>query len=501
MYEAQTEAAIKQRMLDAVPSDIDRREGSFVQDTLSPAAIELALNYIELDKVLTLGFAETTRGEYLKMRAAEHGIIPNEAVKATGEITTAGTVGATVPLDSIFSTTTGIQFKTTVAATIGVSGTVAASIEAVVAGISGNVPAGTITQIPVSIPGVTSVTNAAELEGGLDAESDTSLLARYLQRVRSPAAGGNIADYERWALEVPGVGAVVVLPVKYGPGTVSVAILDTDKEPAGEELIGAAQEYIAPLWITQIEAESMTIGGYGVSVDGTAIKMLYSASGNGLLTHTSELGQAGIWKLIASVKVDSIAGTDSLLQIGVYDATVGAWVKTTPSGGVDALTTIKASDLQTSYSSKTIEFFWNGIDEIELRTIRLTADTATITWVDKVTYKSTFSKDTGEGQAPINHRVTVEPVTSIAINISATLVITAGYVSSTVKAAVTENIKAYIKSLVFTADNDVRYVRVGNAILDTAGVTDYSNLLVNSGTANIPVGVQEVAVLGTVTLT
>lgn len=46
MYEAQTEAAIKQRMLDAVPSDLNKREGSFIYDALGPAAIELALAYI-----------------------------------------------------------------------------------------------------------------------------------------------------------------------------------------------------------------------------------------------------------------------------------------------------------------------------------------------------------------------------------------------------------------------------------------------------------------------
>ena len=50
MYENQTEDVIKQRMLDVVPSDLDKREGSFIYDGISPAAIELALAYIELDR-------------------------------------------------------------------------------------------------------------------------------------------------------------------------------------------------------------------------------------------------------------------------------------------------------------------------------------------------------------------------------------------------------------------------------------------------------------------
>ncbi|MCL6560735.1 MAG: baseplate J protein, partial [Firmicutes bacterium] len=74
MYEDQTVAAIKQRMIDAVPSDLDKREGSFIYDGLSPAAIELALAYIEMDRVIKLGFAQTTYGQYLDYRAAEHGV-------------------------------------------------------------------------------------------------------------------------------------------------------------------------------------------------------------------------------------------------------------------------------------------------------------------------------------------------------------------------------------------------------------------------------------------
>jgi len=44
-------------------------------------------------------------------------------------------------------------------------------------------------------------------------------------------------------------------------------------------------------------------------------------------------------------------------------------------------------------------------------------------------------------------------------------------------------------------------VQVGAAILNTEGVQDYSNLLVNNGTANVVIGDQEVAIKGTVTFT
>jgi hypothetical protein len=77
-----------------------------------------------------------------------------------------------------------------------------------------------------------------------------------------------------------------------------------------------------------------------------------------------------------------------------------------------------------------------------------------------------------------------------------------GFNKNSVISAATENIRAYLKSLPYSsdpkADNDVRYVRIGEAILDTPGVNDFSNLLVNGGNAIIPIGPQEVPILGTV---
>lgn len=74
MFETQTESAIRQRLLDSSNSQLNKNEGGFLWDALSPASIELAQAYIELDRVLKLGFAQTTYGTYLDMRAAEHGI-------------------------------------------------------------------------------------------------------------------------------------------------------------------------------------------------------------------------------------------------------------------------------------------------------------------------------------------------------------------------------------------------------------------------------------------
>lgn len=520
----QTEEAIRQRILDVLPDDLDKAEGSYIWDAVSPVAIELALAAMWAQEVLHRGFASTTFGDYLDLRCEEHGLTRIAAVKATGtaakgnSLTITGTPGTVVnaglrvatPANPVTSTPS-IEFLTTTQCNIEGGGTGTADIEAVVAGTGGNVPAGAISVVVDVYAGVTGVTNAAQITGGLNTETDAALLTRYLQKVRSPSAGGNKADYLNWALEVAGVGGVAATPVRDGPGTVSVSIIGTDKAPAGQTLVDAVQNYIAPSWVNEIEAENMTTGGFGVSIDNTqpddtgdSVKMEYNASGIGTVTHAnvqSFIGQQpGIWQARNRLKVDNISGGNNLLEIGMYNVSGGDWCRTRPEGQIPARITLKANDLSTAFADKIVEFYWNGSDQIELQIERLTTDTTTVVWFDRTKYRSTFSKDTGDGKAPVGARVTVEPAIAVLINISATLTFTPGYNPAGVKAAVEQNIEDYIRSLAFTEDNDVRYVRIGNAILDTPGVQDYTGFTVNGGTANITIGAQEVAVKGMVSL-
>ncbi len=79
-------------------------------------------------------------------------------------------------------------------------------------------------------------------------ETDAELLARLLEYIRRPPAGGNEADYEKWALEVDDVHAAYCIPLAQGPGTVDVVILSTaeDEMPA-QALIDAVYAHIDQL--------------------------------------------------------------------------------------------------------------------------------------------------------------------------------------------------------------------------------------------------------------
>ncbi len=56
------------------------------------------------------------------------------------------------------------------------------------------------------------------------AESDSDLLARLLDYIRRPPAGGNQYDYVKWALSIAGVKSAYCFPLANGIGTVDVVI-------------------------------------------------------------------------------------------------------------------------------------------------------------------------------------------------------------------------------------------------------------------------------------
>ena len=82
MFENYTYEELLATMLSEVPTDVDKREGSIIFDTLSPAALELAKAYMGMDSVLNNAFAETAIREYLIKIAKERGLSPESATNA-----------------------------------------------------------------------------------------------------------------------------------------------------------------------------------------------------------------------------------------------------------------------------------------------------------------------------------------------------------------------------------------------------------------------------------
>lgn len=70
-------------------------------------------------------------------------------------------------------------------------------------------------------------------------ETDADYLARILDDIQNPAAGGNLYDYRQWTEEIYGVAAAYVVPLAQGDGTVDVVVV-ADEDLTGSEIPSAS---------------------------------------------------------------------------------------------------------------------------------------------------------------------------------------------------------------------------------------------------------------------
>lgn len=189
-------------------------------------------------------FPDTADTEYLEKHAALHGLTRKRATVAQGVATLTGTPGAVVPLGTEAKTVAGLVFITTAEAVIGAGGNVAVPVQAGAAGTTYNLAAGaglTLTSAPSGVQGAAVLTSAAI--GGTEAETNAELLARVLDVLRNPPAGGNKADWRRWAMNVDGVTAAYVFPLRRGLGTVDLCVTSAGGLPSAE-ILEAVRAYL-----------------------------------------------------------------------------------------------------------------------------------------------------------------------------------------------------------------------------------------------------------------
>lgn len=177
--------------------------------------------YYALDRILEQRDVRTATGVYLDAIGYEVGLTRIPAVEAAGTVTFArataagedyliptGTEVSTVP-DSAGAYT---SFVTTAPVTLLTSTTsIAAPVEAVVAGTGGNLAATTVTNIVTAVAGIETVSNAAPMTGGVDEETDTAFRVRVIYRMQNPIEGGTASDFHNWALELAGTSNAAVL--------------------------------------------------------------------------------------------------------------------------------------------------------------------------------------------------------------------------------------------------------------------------------------------------
>ncbi|MEC1757369.1 baseplate J/gp47 family protein [Schinkia azotoformans] len=351
-----TQEQLNTDMLGNISDDYEKSTGFLTADLVKTYSIELSKVYLAIEKIMEKFDVDLLSGDELeKFINQRKGISRKQATYAKVALTITGN-NAGINIGDVFSTAGNIQFQSLDTKLINGTNTITA--QCTQSGSIGMVGANSITLMPITIAGVTNITNLQPSYDGFDAESDNDLRNRYYEALRTPITSANKYHYLQWAKSVTGVGNAKVIPLWNGANTVKVIIIDANMQPASGEIVTQVQSYIDP-----------------------AI---------------------------------------------------------------------------------------NGL---------------------------------GDGQAPIGAFCTVVSATGKAIDISVDVEIADGYSLDDVKQNFETKLREYLKSIAFS--ETVKYVslaKIGQLIMETDGVLDYQNLLVNAGTANITIGDNEVGIVGTITI-
>ena len=230
-------------LLAALPDSYQKTVGYPTHDLLAAAALRMEGTDEEVAAMRAALDPENLAGgdldRYVFPRA---GLERRQATFATGVLTVTGT--GTVQQGALFESGGGIQFAAS--ETVQITGEGQVPVTCRVDGAAGNLPAHSITQMPVTLQGISACDNPEPTTGGYDEEDDAAYYARYLLKIRTPATSGNVYHYQSWALEVAGVGAVQVFPLARGPGTVDIVLIDSTGQPAPPDLVQQVQDYIDP---------------------------------------------------------------------------------------------------------------------------------------------------------------------------------------------------------------------------------------------------------------
>lgn len=193
--------------------------------------------------VLRQAFPDTADPDWLVMHARLRGLSRKAAVAASGTIQLTGKAGTVLKSGIQWRPEGGVLYQTTTPGTVTAAGTLTLPVRAMTPGIMGNLSPGTRGALTSAPEGMDSTVSVITLTGGSDTESDPALLARLLDVLRQPAAGGNAHDYKVWAESVGGVAGAWVYPLRRGLGTVDVVITATGGLPSADT-VRAVQTYI-----------------------------------------------------------------------------------------------------------------------------------------------------------------------------------------------------------------------------------------------------------------
>lgn len=245
IYE-ETQQEITQDLLNNLPDKYQKTVGFPIYDFMRAIAIKIkdVLNIVSV----ILGWSDIdnmTGDDLTRWCSQRRGVERKSATPSTVILTTTGTGFSIAKGTIIGESDTGLFFAT-VDDVESETGIADIETQCTTAGVIGNIPAGSITKIPVTIDGLSSVINNENAIGGYDEENDDSLRERYYEDLKLPIVSGNKNHYRKWAKECTGVKDAKVKPLWNGDNTVKVIILDEENLIASDDLVNTVQDYIDP---------------------------------------------------------------------------------------------------------------------------------------------------------------------------------------------------------------------------------------------------------------
>ena len=312
--------SILQRMLDTIPDSLDKREGSIIYDALAPAAAELAQMYIELESSIDLVFVDTAPDEYLDRLCNQIGIARMDATAAVKKATFYDGE------DNLMDVEIGSRFtcEDLYWCVIEKISKGVYQIQCETLGVIGNNVIGNL--VPVDyIDGLATATLSDLLIPGEDIETDESLRERYLSSSNNIAFGGNIQDYKEKTKAISGVGAVKVIPVWAGGGTVKLIILDSNYNKASNALIENVQKTICP----DLSDEGLGLApiGHKVTVVTTTetkidVKTKVTLSTTANLQETTQAIKDALEKYLAGLRENWEDSSSLIVRIAQIESTI-----------------------------------------------------------------------------------------------------------------------------------------------------------------------------------
>lgn len=334
-FEAQRDALLRDMRSVRPAADVSPDSDWFLRATALASALQgLSQHQLWIARQALPDVCDT---DWLERHASLRGLSRKAASAASGAVTFLGTAGAAIPASTEARSAAGVAYVTTAAAVVGSGGSVTVTAQASTTGAATNAVAGAVLTLSAPPAGVQGSATAGAITGGADVEDDEGLRARLLDRIRRPPAGGAAHDYEAWALEVPGVAAAWVHPLRRGDGTVDVTILAAGGMPS-PALVDAAQAYIDG--VRPVAADCQVLAPVAVPVDVSGTLGLSGTT----LAAASAAATATLAEYIASLQPG-----DTVIRNRIIAALVDV------PGVVDVTLTSPAANVATTVTSAAVQ--------------------------------------------------------------------------------------------------------------------------------------------------